>query len=259
MAIFGNVTDMPLPDVLTMVGRSTGRFIVSQTSCGHAYELHLDRGMLIALIVDQEPIGDIFQVHNRMVELMNLHAGDFEFEKQEVSSLMLQFNLSIEMLLLSSLAALDELEAYRSRLPNNQTIFQILPSKEAWLEGDLLEFWECSYNLLAEGTSAEKIAERTSLFIDHVLLCLYKLRTAGIIAPVRAFSPRISGGLNGGRIAIPPAATARLPEMGTHQKSEPQGRHPEASTPFSSPLLPDSSAIQKILLRLRESLQGQSE
>lgn len=247
MAIFGNLADMALPDVLTMVGRGTGRFMLTNTSSRHDYELHLDKGMLNALLVDSDPVQDIFQLRNRMTELLNLSGGEFEFDKLPAAFLLSHYALSIDMLLLSALSALDEVAAYRPHLPDSQTVFLIQPSKEAWLEGDLLEFWECSNHLLAQGASAEKIAEQTSLFTDHVLLCLYKLRTTGLIAPVRAFQSKIENGL---KPALPSAVTpSRPPDDNPVPEREISVVHDELQV--DPPTHDETGIIQRIMVRLR--------
>lgn len=251
MAIFGNLADMPLPDVLSMVGRGTGRFTVSNTSSQHYYERHLDKGMLTVLMVDNEPVHDLFELRNRMTELLNLNMGEFEFEKLASTLLLTHYNFSIEMLLLSALAALDEVAAYRPHLPDCQTIFQVQPNKEAWLEGDLLEFWQCSAHLLTNGASAEKIAETTSLFTDHVLLCLYKLRMTGIIAPVRAFQSETELVFQRSMPLPPSAATTGL--------TDPDPGDPVAVSnlePKSDRHSDEMGMIQKIMLRLRRGFIG---
>lgn len=184
---------MPLPDVLSAVGRKTGRFTLWNTSTQHYYELHIDQGLLTGLIVDNEPVEDVFPLRNRMVELMNLTSGEFEFENLASRLLHAHHQLAIDTLLLSGLSVLNEVKANRSQLPNAQTVFRTKISKEPWLTGDLLEFWNCSGPMLSEGASADVIAKSTSLYLDQVLLCLYKLRMAGIISPARAFQYDLAG------------------------------------------------------------------
>lgn len=238
MAIFGYLTDMPLPDVLSMVGRSSGRFTVWNCPNGKNYELHLSQGLLCAMLVDSTPVEDVFQIRNRMVELMNMRTGEFEFQKQSASGLLSNFSISIDTLLLSSLAALDEMEAYRSFFASSRTVFTIVPTREAWLEGDLLEFWETCYPLLENGASAETIAQATNIYLDNILLALYKLRTAGLIAPVRAFQTIVTqtGGLKRA-FASAPNKSGPLPN--------PPPPPPPQLMPVEQPQLETSPPVQK--------------
>jgi len=198
---------MPLPDVLSAISRRTGRFTVWNTPTEHYYEVHVDKGVVTGLLVDNVAVEEVFPLRNRMVELINVSEGEFEFENMASHVLLTQHQLSLDSLLLSGLSFMSELAASRSQFPNAQTVFRAAGPSEPWLTGDLQEFWHSSGPLLVAGASAETIATQTSLFIEHVLLCMYKLRMAGIIVPVRAFqkvweagsrSEVVHGILNGG-------------------------------------------------------------
>lgn len=246
MAIFGNLSEMPLPDVLSMIGRSTGRFTIWNTPNEHYYELHIDEGALSALLINHDPIEDVFPLRDRVAELLNLTAGEFEFEDLDGSRLLSHHDLPLEGLLLSGLTAMDEVAAHRAQFPNPQTVFRTRNGKEPWLSGDLQDFWECGGLLLGQGASAEKIAQQTSASIDRVLLCLYKLRMAGVIAPVRAFQYDATAltSWGGASPAASPGDPAPSPN-GEHKVADPA----EASVKSSGGI----GIIRKIMLRLRKN------
>ncbi len=228
-----------------MVGRSTGRFTIWNTTSEHYYELHIDEGMLTALLINHEPIEDIFPLRDRMAELLKLAAGEFEFENLDGSLLLCHHDLAIDGLLLSGLAAMNEVEAHRSQFPNPQTVFRTRNGKEPWLTGELHDFWECSGQLLGEGASAERIAQQTSASIDQVLLCLYKLRTAGLIAPVRAFHYQ----------APTPAQWNALAPVGNSPEPPRAADGDKTVDPAVAASKPEREMgiIQRIMLRLRRN------
>jgi len=233
MAIFGNLSEMPLADVFAMVGRYTGRVTIWNTPTEHYYELHIDEGALTALLVNQESIQDVFPLRDRITELINLTSGEFEFQNLHGDLLLTQHDLSLDTLLLSGLAALDEVAAHRSQFPSPQTVFRTRSGKDPWLTGDLHDFWLCSSHLLSQGASAEIIAAQTSVSTDQVLLCLYKLRTAGVIAPFRAFQ-------------YDPASVSRWPERGMDSPEPVKAEKPANG----------GGIIHRIMLRLRRGFMS---
>lgn len=247
---------MPMPDVLSTVGNKTGRFTVWNTSSQHYYELHIDKGLLTALMVNNEPVEDIFPLRNRMAELVNLKSGEFEFENLASRLLVSHHQLSIDTLLLSGLAVADEVAEHRPHLPNPQTVFKTHGNKEPWLTGDLLDFWHCSGALLKQGASAEAIAKETALYPDHVLLCLYKLRMAGVITPLRAFQydsafPSLPGDSTNG---LPGSS----PLLDLDKYLERSAAGAPVTRPDSRPLVQEPGIIQRIMHRLWRGFSGQS-
>ncbi|PTY06071.1 hypothetical protein DB346_01510 [Verrucomicrobia bacterium LW23] len=196
MAIFGTFNDMPLPDVLSLVGRSSGRFFITDLPTYVDYELNFFDGALIALYINQSPVEDVVDVSHSMVELMRTRIGQFRYERRPPHDLVEYFRLPVDQLLLSSLAMADEIDAMRPFLPNEKTVFVCAENSEKWMDDDLRYFYELSYNLLNEGASGEVIATKTGQYLDQVLFCLYKLRSAGLIvpcrSPARAASPAVA-------------------------------------------------------------------
>ncbi|HSI84595.1 MAG: DUF4388 domain-containing protein [Candidatus Methylacidiphilales bacterium] len=221
MAIFGTFNDMPLPDVLSLVGRSSGRFFITDLPTYVDYELNFYDGALIALYINQNPLEDVVDVSHSMVELMRTRIGQFRYERRPPQDLVEYFRLPVDQVLLSSLVVADEIDSLRPFLPNEKTVFVCTENTEKWMDEDLRNFYETSYQLLIEGASGEVIARETGQYLDQVLFCLYKLRSAGLICPCRANSRNMSAAP--AMSALAPVATASVSPSGStavHQEPE---------------------------------------
>ena len=186
MAIFGNLQDMPLVDLLSMLGRRSGLLDVWDVGGKrNRYILALDRGNLL-WVKDEGGYLDPLKARSTLLELASAGRGAFEFtpiEPPKGSSLL---NWPIERVLLSVTTIHDELASYNSLLPDPKTRFQVA-ALGVWLEEPLYSFWERAKPLLQTGASAEDLASRLRLPLDEVRYYLHKLRLAGKVAPVRAY------------------------------------------------------------------------
>ena len=81
MAIFGTLDEMPLPEILTMLGRRTGKLHLSGLPQGQIYELYLDKANLKALHVDRKFLATDMLVREAMVKLSNYEKGTFKFQR----------------------------------------------------------------------------------------------------------------------------------------------------------------------------------
>jgi len=186
MAIFGALQDMPLVDLLSMLGRRSGLLHVWDAGGKrNRYILALDRGNLLWMKDDQGYL-DPLKARSTLLELASAHWGAFEFTPVEPPKGSPLLNWPLEQMLLSVITIHDELASYNSLLPDPRTRFQVA-ALEVWLEEPLYSFWERAKPLLQAGASAEDLASRLRLPLDEVRYYLHKLRLAGKVAPVRAY------------------------------------------------------------------------
>jgi len=178
---------MPLSDVLTMAGRGTGRFVIWNHPSEKSFHIYLKSGQLNAFSVDQKPVKDVLKVKGWIVELMASKEGDFAFERMQPVSWNEDFNLPVDQIIASSLAEIGNMETFKEHLPSLETVFEPVYGVTVWLEPDLEEFWEKSKDFLAKSTSGNELVQVTSFTPDQVQHCLYKLRSSGLIKPLRAF------------------------------------------------------------------------
>lgn len=186
MAIFGDLQDMPLVDLLSMLGRRSGLLDVWDVGGKRSrYILALDRGNLLWM-KDEGGYLDPLKARSTLLELASAGRGAFEFTPIEPPKGSPLLNWPIERVLLSVTTIHDELASYNSLLPDPKTRFQVA-ALEVWLEEPLYSFWERAKPLLQAGASAEDLASRLRLPLDEVRYYLHKLRLAGKVAPVRAY------------------------------------------------------------------------
>jgi hypothetical protein len=186
LAIFGDLQDMPLVDLLSMLGRRSGLLDVWDVEGKrNRYILALDRGNLLWM-KDEGGYLDPLKARSTLLELASAGRGAFEFTPVEPPKGSPLLNWPIERVLLSVTTIHDELASYNSLLPDPKTRFQVA-ALEVWLEEPLYSFWERAKPLLQAGASAEDLASRLRLPLDEVRYYLHKLRLAGKVAPVRAY------------------------------------------------------------------------
>lgn len=186
MAIFGDFQDMPLVDLLSLLGRRSGLLDVWDVGGKrNRYILALDRGNLL-WVKDEGGYLDPLKARSTLLELASAGRGAFEFTPVEPPKGSPLLNWPIERVLLSVTTIHDELASYNSLLPDPKTRFQVA-ALEVWLEEPLYSFWERAKPLLQAGASAEDLASRLRLPLDEVRYYLHKLRLAGKVAPVRAY------------------------------------------------------------------------
>jgi hypothetical protein len=186
LAIFGDLQDMPLVDLLSMLGRRSGLLDVWDVGGKrNRYILALDRGNLLWM-KDEGGYLDPLKARSTLLELASAGRGAFEFTPVEPPKGSPLLNWPIERVLLSVTTIHDELASYNSLLPDPKTRFQVA-ALEVWLEEPLYSFWERAKPLLQTGASAEDLASRLRLPLDEVRYYLHKLRLAGKVAPVRAY------------------------------------------------------------------------
>jgi hypothetical protein len=186
LAIFGDLKDMPLVDLLSMLGRRSGLLDVWDVGGKrNRYILALDRGNLLWM-KDEGGYLDPLKARSTLLELASAGRGAFEFTPVEPPKGSPLLNWPIERVLLSVTTIHDELASYNSLLPDPKTRFQVA-ALEVWLEEPLYSFWERAKPLLQAGASAEDLASRLRLPLDEVRYYLHKLRLAGKVAPVRAY------------------------------------------------------------------------
>ena len=186
MAIFGDFQDMPLVDLLSMLGRRSGLLDVWDVGGKrNRYILALDRGNLLWM-KDEGGYLDPLKARSALLELASAGRGAFEFTPIEPPKGSPLLNWPIERVLLSVTTIHDELASYNSLLPDPKTRFQVA-ALEVWLEEPLYSFWERAKPLLQAGASAEDLASRLRLPLDEVRYYLHKLRLVGKVAPVRAY------------------------------------------------------------------------
>ncbi|PYE53758.1 DUF4388 domain-containing protein [Deinococcus yavapaiensis] len=216
MAIFGNLDELPFPDVIGMLGRRSGHLNITTTA---AVTLHIDDGHLLALYLGPQAIHDAGRVREVILELTRAERGSFEFKRIQPNDLVQHHHLALNKLLLSITAVLDELAHYRTMLPAPETRFQQVRDAPEDLDASLKDFLDAAAPSLLLGASAAELAPRQGLHLERAQLYLYKLRALGLLTPVRAYPARPTAQ----RKADRPTVTPPAPPSTVLEPSEPRG------------------------------------
>jgi hypothetical protein len=193
MAIFGSLADLPFPELMGLVGQRTGKLFINNPTTKKKFEWHLHEATICGLIVNQKTMDDVMQVRGCMIELIEDADSNFEFHKQDFQSLQHYFRLGTEQLILSTAAAMDELQEFRRFFSHEVTYFRTSGKMDIWLDEHLASFWERSVVYLEQGCNAVTLANLLNLNIDQVQLNLYKLRSVGKLVPMRLFDQQAAG------------------------------------------------------------------
>jgi hypothetical protein len=190
VAIFGNLADFPFVELVGTLGRRTGKLEVWDLPSNNRLELHLKEAVLQGLIVNDQLVTNVLRVRDHLIELSLASNGNFEFSKLPGEGLQGKLNLPIQALLLKVTSTVNELSVYKDKFPAPQTRFKLAGSQELSAnDAELSEFVRRARPSLERGVSALEIAERLGLKLEQVQLFLYKLRSAGYVAPARQREP----------------------------------------------------------------------
>ena len=186
MAIFGNLTEFPFLEVISMLRSRSGVLHFSNLRPYESIELRLEAGQLQGLTVDGVPIFDAGMARSYLLEINDKRNGDFEFRKsRDLSTRQPPLRIVVTDALLTISATSDSFPIPDAQLPDPQTRFTLTAVEVARLEDDLKIFWVKAQPLLLRGSSAEQIAQILRLELRMVQVAFYKLRTIGAIRPAR--------------------------------------------------------------------------
>ena len=183
MAIFGNLQDLPLPDLLPMLGRRSGVLELWNLEGGRSASLWLDVGQLKGMWLGGKSL-ESSQARVLIIELMNSKHGSFEFMLgQPIMVCQHPLSWSVEKLLLANSPAAEGVG--QTQLPDPDTRFQAV-ALDIWLDEPLFSFWQKAKPMLAVGASSAQISRQVGIELQTVQQNLHRLRLSGRVSPVRA-------------------------------------------------------------------------
>lgn len=229
-----------------MVSRGMGRFLIHHHPTSKEFVLFVRHGLLTGLHINSVPIHDILDVRLWLAELLRSDQGEFEFiragNRLDMSE---TFALPLDQLLLSSFSELVEEQTFSEHFPDPQAVFEMAGTPAVWMDRELESFVDKAGDLLRDGACGTFLATTIGQPLDHVLLCLYKLRSTGHIRPRRAYFKGRLPPLNQlspetlARIDCPLPASILIPADGARPLAE-FVDIPNALAPGDPPTLTDS-------------------
>jgi len=178
---------MPLPDVVALLADSTGKFEISLYQGQHNYELHVVAGNITRVLFNDNELTDARQSESFVKELVRADEGSFEFIRCIIYPG--PHEMPLRELMDLGLAEADEINLLSEHFPDADTIFVPTRKVHVALDGELQSFWQAARPVLESGASAHDLFNQLGLFLDQVLLRLYKLRASGLIETFRADLP----------------------------------------------------------------------
>ena len=184
MAISGDLVDLPVPEVLNMIGRRVGTLEIVDIPEMNPLTLHLKEGFLRGFFERDQELGDGLSVRDRLLMVMDSRQGRFVFQGCPPDRLRGQLDMPIPRLLGIIASAVDESGAYRDYFANPQTAFKTLSAPNLWLDTNLFVFLEGAKAFLERGATAQDLSRSLHLDLAQVQTYLFKLRSVGKISPV---------------------------------------------------------------------------
>ena len=184
MAIFGNLNQMSLSDLLPLLAVQDGALEVFNLEQHPRVTLYFQRGLLQCLHIGSRP-ADPLQARSTVSRLVNAGRGSFEFVPGAVPRRCTQpLGWPLDRLLLATVTVQDEIGELERQLPHPETIFALVRQADPE-DGRLTDFWKRSRDLLEQGASAKELAAKLGMPLDHAQYYLLKLRQLGLLQPVR--------------------------------------------------------------------------
>lgn len=191
MALFGNLEDFPLVELLSLIGSSqkTGVLELMIPSRQNIY-ISFARGRIQGVTEGRRAL-DPFEGRFLLMEIVNVRNGAFEFHLMPVG---IGYDWCVEGFLMLVASVEDEMEAYRNNLPDVRTHFSLRGNlKENILDEPLLSFWRKARVYLERPISVRELAKVLHIPEEHVGYYLHKMRLLGLVEVRRAvFTERIS-------------------------------------------------------------------
>lgn len=185
--LFGELSDFPFPELISMLGRRTGRLLVEDLDAGQRYVVHVHNGHLRSMSGPHEPLRTEEDVRRHITTLVSATRGNFSFTTVPQALIPQQHNLNLAQLMQTATAEVDELRRYRSQLPHPDTCFELTDAPAGHVPEDLTAFLAQASGHLAQGASAADLVRDLHLPLEDVQLRLLRLRHADVIAPRRAY------------------------------------------------------------------------
>ncbi len=182
MAIFGNLKDIGLLDLIPLLAHQNGRLVLIRKEGN--LELFL-AGRRITCAEEDRRVLSPRELEERLFELVQNGEGSFEFFRNEEPKHQTGcLNLPVDELVLKLVTLKDELENVREKLPLPDTIFTLGNVATAYSDPTLAEFLDRAWPHLSAGASARKLAKLLEMPIERVRYLLYKLRSLGAVRPM---------------------------------------------------------------------------
>ena len=196
MAVFGSLKDIDLLELLPLLSGQKGKLILTPQK-GTEFTLYIDGDKVVCVQKGRNGLPPL-RVQEQLFGIINGEGdANFEFVPGGTPKRCYgQLELRLDELVLKLSTLRDEVKNLKNSLPHPRAIFALANPAPAFKDTQLAAFVNESWSLLEKGTSAEEIAAKQGIPLDHVRYMLYRLRALGVIKPLpKATQPEKRKGL----------------------------------------------------------------
>lgn len=155
-------------------------------------EMHCTPGFLRGVYAGERLIHDDTSVIDKLVAIAASASGKFQFVPARPDQLMLNTQIPMDGMILTVVTIVDEILFNKENLPRREQIYSLAAPGEYEVEEDdpqLINFIRQSKDLLELGSAAEDMAKVLEISVAQVQFYLLKLRSAGVVSPLRSGDP----------------------------------------------------------------------
>jgi len=185
VAIFGNLNNMSLDDLLPLLSNRDGALEIFNLRRLPRVTLYFRDGKLYCVYLGNKPV-DALRARSVVGELINARKGSFEFIPKAAPGVCNDaLGWSVDRMLISLTTTYDEYAQVADRLPHPETVYR-LTHMAVPEDTRISDFWKRAHIYLHEGASAQQLAVKIGMPVDHARFYLLKLQQLGAVAPSRA-------------------------------------------------------------------------
>ncbi len=186
--LLGSFNDIPLCDVLSIIGNRVGVLTLNNLPSGREVQLHVSGGNLTAFYDNACPLRDGAWIRGALATLFRLEKGDFQFLAAPEGMPEIHVGLSIFPLLLDACGEAEQAHEFREYFPSPDTLFMIVNADAENLDSEMSGVLGTFRYLNGGVASPAEVATIVGVSLDQILWCFHKLRAAHLIRPVRPAS-----------------------------------------------------------------------
>ncbi len=186
MAVAGEISEMPLPELLSVLAGKTGILRMERIPHMTRVDVHIDTGNITGCLVDDRSLRKEAQLYDKLVAVTASPCGSFRFFGVEAQELAHRFQISLGRAAIEVASRVDEINSNRDTFPPPAQVFRWTGKKSGGGTEDdgLQEFILDASDILRFGSNAERLAAIVQLSVAQVQFYLRKLLDLDCIAPL---------------------------------------------------------------------------
>ncbi len=180
---------MSLDDLLPFLSSRDGALELFNLKRLPHVTLYFRKGKLDCVYLGNRPV-DALQARSVLGELIEARKGSFEFvPNARLGRCPELLGWPVDRMLISVTTTYDEYAQVADRLPHPETVFK-LTNMAVPDDTRLSDFWRRAHIYLQEGASAQQLAAKLGMPVDHARFYLLKLQQLGAVTAARAHATK---------------------------------------------------------------------